>query len=210
MLGQGVLRACLLDPAVTRVVAVGRTRLGRTHSKLREVLLPHLLETERWLDDLGEADACFFCLGVSAFGMAERDYTRVTYDLTMTIARPLARDYPGMTFVYVSGAGTGVDRRAMWARVKGRTEAALTAMPFKAVYLFRPGFVQPIGVVSKTRLYRAIYALSAPVAALVGALAPSAVTTTETLGRAMIAVARRGYPARVLGNREINDAAQRR
>jgi hypothetical protein len=39
----------------------------------------------------------------------------------------------------------------MWARVKGKTENALLALSFQAVYMFRPGYIQPVGGVrSKT------------------------------------------------------------
>lgn len=209
MLGQGVLRECLLDGAVTLVVTVGRSSSGRSDPKLREILLPDLFGTAALSTELRGFDACFFCLGVSAFGMAESAYSRITHDLTMTIATPLARDNAGMTF-YVSGAGTDIGGRAMWARVKGRTEAALERLPFKAVYLFRPGFVRPMnGIVSKTRLYRLIYALAAPVASLVSAASPDLVTSTRKLARAMIAIARYGYQPRVLTNREINEVASR-
>lgn len=210
MLGQGVLLECLLDEAVTLVVTVGRSSSGRSTPKLRELVLPDLFGTAALSAELHGFDACFFCLGVSAFGMAEAAYSRVTHDLTMAIAAPLARDNPEMTFVYVSGAGTDIGGRAMWARVKGRTEAALERLPFKAVYHFRPGFVRPMdGVVSKTRLYRMAYLLAAPVASLLGVASPHSVTSTRSLGRAMIAIARYGYRSRILANRDINDAASR-
>lgn len=38
MVGQGVLRECLLDPEVTQVLSVGRTATGQSHPKLREVM----------------------------------------------------------------------------------------------------------------------------------------------------------------------------
>jgi uncharacterized protein YbjT (DUF2867 family) len=152
-------------------------------------------------------DACFFCLGVSAAGMSEAAYARVTYDLTLAVAETLARLNPGMTFVYVSGMGTDASEhgRVMWARVKGRTENALLRLPFRGAYMFRPGFIQPLhGIRSKTRLYRAVYAVTTPLFPLLKMLGPGAITTTEQVGRAMIAVARDGYPKRVLEQRDIN------
>ncbi len=210
MVGQGVLRECLCDPAVDRVVTVGRAATGQADPKLDEIVLADLFAIQTIEDQLGGYDACFFCLGVSSIGMAEADYTRVTHDLTVTVGALLARLNPGMTFVYVTGAGTDTSEqgRLMWARVKGRTENALSAMPFRATFMFRPGFIQPMhGIVSKTGWYRAAYAITAPISGLLGRLSPGAVTTTENVGRAMIAVAQVGYAKPVLDNADINRAA---
>ena len=108
---------------------------------MREFVLPDLFAIGALEAELSGFDACFFCLGISSVGLSEADYTRITFDLTIAIAELLARLNPGMTFVYVSGTGTDSSgqSRLMWARVKGRTENALRDLPFKAVFLFRPG-----------------------------------------------------------------------
>ena len=207
MVGQGVLRECLLDADVARVLSIVRAPSGATHEKLRELVHVDFSDFSTVESELRGFDACFFCLGVSSAGMSEADYTRVTFDFTLAAARPLARLNPQMTFVYVSGAGTDSTEkgRSMWARVKGKTENALAALPFKAVYFFRPGFIQPLhGIKSKTRLYRALYVVATPLVPIVKALSKNAVTTTERVGRAMLAVARRGASSRIVENRDIN------
>ena len=204
MVGQGVLRECLLDGEVESVLAVGRAGSGQQHAKLRDLVtsdLFHLPETA-----LTGFDACFFCLGVSAGGMTEEAYARITHDLTLEIASALARLNPAMTFIYVSGQGTG--GRAMWARVKGRTEDALLALPFKAAYMFRPGLIQPLnGAISRTRSYRVIYSILGPVLPLLRKLFPRAVISTEQVGRAMLAAAKRGAPKRVLESSDLSALA---
>lgn len=212
MVGQGVLRECLLDPDVTQVIAVGRSASGHeAHPKLREVVAKDLFDLSPVEAELAGADACFFCLGVSSAGMSEADYTRVTYDLTLSIAKTLVRlGAEKMTFVYVSGAGTDSteEGRSMWARVKGKTENALLALPFRRAIMFRPGFIQPMhGVTSKTRLYRAVYAVMGPLYPVWKSVAPGFVTTTEKVGRAMLAVAKRGSEKTHLENRDINALA---
>ena len=205
MVGQGVLRECLLDPGVEAVVAVGRSVTGVAHDKLTDVVPADLFDLSPVEAALAGADACFFCLGVSSAGMSEDAYRRITYDLTMSVAQTLARTSPGLTFVYVSGLGTDSTEqgRSMWARVKGRTENALLAMPFQA-YMFRPGFIQPMhGAVSKVRLYRAIYTVLRPLTAGLVRFAPGVATTTQQIGRAMLRVAREGSPKRVLESRDI-------
>ena len=207
MVGQGVLRECLLDPDVESVLSVGRTATGQQHVKLRELVHRDFLDFSPIESELSGFDACFFCLGVSSAGMQEDDYRRITYDFTMAAARTLARLNPGMTFVYVSGMGTDSSERGrtMWARVKGQTENALLRMPFRAAYMFRPGVIVPLhGIKSRTALYRIPYMLMAPLLPLLEAAFPKYVTTTERLGRAMIHVAKQGAAKAVLESSGIN------
>ena len=206
MVGQGVLRECLRDPDIGRIVTVGRTPLGQTDPKLRDLVVKDLFDLSSIESELKNLDACFYCLGVTSAGITEEQYTRITYDLTVSIASTLARLSPQMTFVFISGAGTDSTERGgtMWARVKGKAENAVLAMPFKAAYMFRPGFIQPLnGIRSKTRLYNVFYLIAAPLLPLLKRL-PRYVTTTEKLGRAMIAAAKRGAPKKVLESIDIN------
>jgi uncharacterized protein YbjT (DUF2867 family) len=205
MVGQGVLRECLRDDGVARVLAVGRTATGLTHPKLNELVQPDMFSFGDAAETLRGYDACFFCLGVSSVGMSEAEYTRLTFDLTLGWARELARVNPAMTFVYVSGAGTG--GKAMWAQVKGRTERALLDL-FPSAYMVRLGVLRPMhGEVSKTRWTRVSYVIFRPLLSLVRAAAPSAVITTEELGRAMLRVAREGASTRVLEMRDLRALA---
>jgi uncharacterized protein YbjT (DUF2867 family) len=207
MVGQGVLRECLLDPAVTEVLSIVRAPTGQNNPKLRELVHRDFLDFSAIADQLTEFDACFYCLGATSAGKSEAEYTRITYDITMAAATALAARNPNMTFVFVSGAGTdGTGQgRVMWARVKGKAENALLGMPFKAVYMFRPGLIQPMhGVQSKTALYRIPYALLAPLVPFLRHRFPRYVTTTEQLGRAMLRVAKTGADKRVLENADIN------
>ena len=207
MVGQGVLRECLLANDVQRVATLGRSATGQEHARLQELVHANLFDLASIEASLTGYDACFFCLGVSSAGMSEQQYTVVTHDLTLSVARVLVRLNPGMTFVYVSGMGTYNTEhgRSMWARVKGRTENALLRMPFKAAYMFRPGAILPMhGVRSKTALYRAAYVVLTPLYPLIKRLSPNAVTTSEQVGRAMLQVARHGYPKPVLETADIN------
>ena len=207
MVGQGVLHECLLDPDVERVLAIGRALLGRQHEKLRELVRRDLSDYSDVENKLSGFDACFFCLGISSAGMTEEAYRRVTHDLTLAAATTLARLNPGMTFIYVSGAGTDSSERgrSMWARVKGKTENDLLRLPFKAVYMFRPAVIQPLhGVTSRTRSYRLLYFLSGWMLPVLKPLFPKYITTTEQVGRAMLSVAKNGCPTRILESDDIN------
>ncbi|MFJ1762976.1 epimerase [Amycolatopsis sp. NPDC088138] len=204
MVGQGVLRECLLDERVEAVLAVGRAPVGTTHPKLTELVREDLFA----LEPITGYDTCFFCLGLSSVGVAADEYERITYQLTLSVAAKLPEN---TTFLYVSGASTDSTERGRvrWARVKGATENALAKLPLRT-FFFRPGYIQPLhGITSKTPLYRTIYRVVAPLYPVLRRLAPRAVTTTEEIGRAMLEVAAHGYERQILENADITAAAQR-
>jgi uncharacterized protein YbjT (DUF2867 family) len=205
MVGQGVLRECLLSADVQTVLSIVRKPTGQHHAKLRELTQPDFFDFSGIESDLAGLDACFFCLGVSSAGMTGQAYRRITYDVTLGAARILAGLNPSMTFIYVSGMGTDSSGRGrtMWARVKGETENALLRLPFQT-YMFRPGFIVPLhGIRSKTRSYRVFYKLLGPLLPLLRAALPKYVTTTEELGQAMLKVATQGAPKRILESSDI-------
>ena len=209
MLGQGVLRECLLDPEVESVVTIGRAATGAQNPKLREIAHQDMESYADIEQQLTGFDACFFCLGVTSSGMNEADYTRLTYGFTLAAAEMLSRVKPGMTFIYISGSGTDSSEkgRSMWARVKGRTENALLRLPLSA-YMFRPGFIQPLdGIKSKTPSYRIFYNVLSPLMPLLRWAVPNQILTTREIGQAMLAVARRGYDKRVLETKDIRAVA---
>jgi uncharacterized protein YbjT (DUF2867 family) len=211
MVGQGVLRECLLDPDVKLVQAVGRSATGTQNAKLREVFHADLWDYRAIEGSMSDFNACFFCLGITSSGMAEPDYERVTYGITIAAAEVLSRLNAGMTFIYVSGAGADSSEkgRVMWARVRGKTENALLRMPFKATYIFRPAVIQPLhGIQSRTTAYRILYSITAPLLPLFRRLMPGYVSTTEEIGRAMLIVAKKGAPKPILESRDIVEIAQ--
>jgi uncharacterized protein YbjT (DUF2867 family) len=205
MVGQGVLRECLLDPEVSQLLVVGRTSSGQRHGKLREIIHSDFTDFTGVEDQFAGYDACFFSLGISSAGLTEADYRRVTYDFTLAAATAMVRVNPEMTFVYVSGAGTDSSEsgRTMWARVKGKTENDLLALPLRS-YMMRPGVIVPQdGARSRTRLYAVMYTLMRPLYPLLLRL-PGLATSTRDLGRAMLVLAKRGATRRVLETRDIN------
>ncbi|MDB5601143.1 MAG: epimerase [Xanthobacteraceae bacterium] len=211
MIGQAAMRECLLDPGVTQVLSIVRSPSGKQHDKLREIVRADLMNVSDIEPELAGYDACFYCVGISSVGMKEADYRVITYDMPLAAGAVLARQNPDMTFVYVSASGADPTERGstMWARVKGATENALRHLPFKAVYVFRPAFVQPLnGIASRTGWYNTLYMLIRPLTPLMMWLVPRYATTTTDIGRAMIGVARHGAPKPVLESPEIRQAAQ--
>ncbi len=203
MVGEGVLLECLEHPDVSRVLSISRRPIGRSHPKLKEIIVPDFLQLSMDDPNLKGYDACFFCAGVSSIGKKEPEYTKLTHDTTLHFANVVAHQNPGMTFIYVSGAGTDSTEhgRQMWARVKGRTENALTRLPFKKVYNFRPGFMKlTSGQKNELPLYK-YFAWLFPILKIV---MPNSTSTLKQVGQAMINSLIIGYEKQVLGVRDIN------
>jgi len=202
MVGEGVLHECLLHPDVELVLVINRKPCGVKHEKLREIIHKDFLDLSTIEDQLSGYNACYFCAGVSSVGKKEDEYKRITYDLTLNLAKTLLKLNPDMTFCYVSGVGTDSTEkgRSMWARVKGKTENDLLKLPFKAAYMFRPGYIQPIkGLKNAYKIYKVF----TPFYPLLKMLFPKYVVSLEEVGRAMVNVTLHGSDKKILECRDI-------
>ncbi len=206
MVGEGVLLEALAHDDVESILAIGRRPCGITHAKLREVIHRDFFDYSPILEHLRGYQACFFCLGVSSVGMGEHEYHRSTYDLTMEAATVLSGLNPEMTFCYVSGMGTDSTERGrlMWARVKGKTENHLSRLPFRAVFLFRPGLMKPGRFQKHVKPVFRVLGLLYPI---LKALSPSSVCTVKELGLAMIRVVENGALNKILEPADISRLA---
>jgi nucleoside-diphosphate-sugar epimerase len=204
MVGEGVLLECLENPAVSQILIVGRRHYNLTHPKVKELLIPDFLQSEKFADQLAEYDACFFCAGVSSVGMNETDYSKITYDTTLTFAKTLVSKNPNMVFNFVTGAGTDSSEKGktMWARVKGKTENDLMKLGFKGQYNFRPGLMVPTpGQKSLKTSYRIL-------AAILKNILPKSTLTLVQVGRAMIHSVSKGYSNQILEVADIKKLAE--
>lgn len=202
MVGEGVLYECLNHPEVEQVLVINRKPCGVTHPKLKEIIHADFYNITPILPQLSGYNACFFCLGVTSVGLKEPEYRKLTYDLTMHVATQLSSLNPDMTFCYVSGAATDSTEqgKVMWARVKGKTENDLMKLPFKKVYAFRPGYMQPTPGLKNTLKMYSFLSWSYP---LLRRLFPGHVSTLQELGIAMIRCAKKDYSKSVLEVKDI-------
>jgi uncharacterized protein YbjT (DUF2867 family) len=211
MVGRGVLLECLDSPFVSDILLVSRSPIDINHLKIKELLVKDFFDLKAIEQKLQGYDACFFCLGTTAMGKTEEEYYKTTYELTLHFAKTILKHNPGMSICYVSGAGTSSSEksRMMWARVKGKTENDLLQLPFKAAYMFRPGFIEPLrGIKTKTKLYQFFIVLLKPLLP-VFRLFPNAVTDTTKVGKAMINAVMRGNNKKHLETRDINRLADK-
>ena len=205
MVGEGVLLECLDNPAVEQVLVLNRKSGGASHPKLREVIHVDLFDLAPIEAQLAGYEACFFCAGVSSVGMSQEEYKRKTYDLTLSVGRLLAKLNPEMTFCYVTGKSTDSSEQGpvAWARVKGATENALMKL-FKNSYMFRPAMMRATPGQKNLKIWYRLFAWIYPIGR---ALYPAGFCTLQEVGRAMINVARKGYPRQILEVKDIVELA---
>jgi uncharacterized protein YbjT (DUF2867 family) len=208
MMGEGVLHECLQHPDVESVLVINRKPCGVSHPKLKEIIHGDFFDLTAIESQLSGYNACFFCLGVSSLGMKEPEYKRISYTLTMNVAETLSRRNAGMTFCYVSGAGTDSTEkgRMMWATVKGKTENDLAKLPFKTAYAFRPPFMLPTKGLKNTLPYYKYVTWLYPVAR---PLFPNYFITLKELGLAMINIVIFGSDKKVLEANDITALAKK-
>ncbi len=202
MVGEGVLHECLQHDDVEQVLVINRRPCGVTHPKLKEIIHADFHNLFPLQEQLSGYNACYFCLGVSSVGLKEPAYYRLTYTLTMHIAELLVKQNEDMTFCYISGAGTDSTEkgRMMWARVKGKTENDLMKLPFKQVYNFRPGVIEPTKGLKNTLPYYKYFGWLLPVIKIIG---PNYISSLQEIGLAMIHAVTKGYNKQVLEVKDI-------
>jgi uncharacterized protein YbjT (DUF2867 family) len=201
MVGEGVMYECLQSDMISEVLIINRRPSTFSHPKLRQIVHADFFNLKPVEDQLKGYDACFFCLGVTSLGKNEKEYVRLTHDLTLHVGETLSRVNPSTVFCYISGAGNDLSEkgRLMWARVKGRTVNDLAKLSFKAVYDFRPAMIEPIkGLKNTLKFYRYI-GWSFPI---LYRWFPDMVCRLGDIGKAMINVLNNGYDGRVL---EVSD-----
>lgn len=208
MVGEGVLHECLLHPDVEEVLVINRRPCGVIHPKLSEIIHNDFFDISPVMNKMSGYNACFFCLGVTSINKKEPEYYSLTYTLTISFAEKIVLLNPGMTFCYVSGAGTDSTEKGkmMWARVKGKTENDLMKLPFKQVFAFRPGFLQPGKESKNFKTYYKIFFFLFP---LLKRLFPKFVSTLKELALAMINSAKIGYEKHVLEVMDIIELSKR-
>ena len=210
MVGEGVLHECLAHPEVEKVLVVTRQPSGYSHPKLTEIIHKDFFDISSLSDQLTGYNACFFCLGVTSVGKKEPEYTKLTYTLTMNFATTLSGLNTDMTFCYISGAGTDSTEkgRTMWARVKGKTENDLMKLPFKKVYNFRPGGIEPFLPLRPTHTYYKTYKYLKVVVSVMKFILPNSVIQLKELAAAMINVSLTGFSKNMVEMKDMKMLAK--
>jgi len=198
MIGEGVLLTALDRHDITEILMINRKPSPIKHPKLSEMIVKDFTDLTDYHEQMKGFDSCFYCAGISSFGMNEDKYRHITYHTTILFATELANLNPGMVFFYLSGvyADSSENGKIMWARIKGKTENKLNKLHFKTAYSFRPGFIIPLKEQKNTRLIYKFLNLTYPF------IFPNKTLTYTEIVTALIHIVTKGYNKSIL---EIKD-----
>lgn len=202
LVGSAVLAQLLSSTAITRVSILSRRPVAAAegHAKAKVVMQSDFSQyPQSLLDQLRDADGCIWAQGKTSIGMTEKDYTELTHDWPMEAAKAFgnAKDASSkrFNFVYVSGEGADQTQttRAMFGRIKGKTEKDLLDLAgntYLSVYNLRPAGIDGRNSVAKPdrprqMLERAV-GLLYPV---VAAIAPKYITPVDSLAKVAVDLA---------------------
>lgn len=200
--GGSVLKACLAAPTVDEIRSISRCPVGVRHQKLHEFIHDDFLNYSRIVNAYTGIDACLFCLGVSVMQVSdEAEYRRITHDFAIAAARELKRNNPQAVFHYISGQGTRLGSRMMWARVKAQTEQDL--MELMPAVAWRPSFIDGDPSAHTPKLLKILH----PAFRLLKPFR-NLYVNGEDIGRAMIQATIERIHGRVIENAEIRELAK--
>lgn len=201
--GSGILRACVASPEVKEIRAVARHKLQATDPKLAVFVHDDFQNFAKVHQAFIGVDACFYALGKSVSQVdGEAEYRRLTHDFAMAAATLLAAESPTATLHFVSGQGTSLKSRFMWARVKAETERDLAKIA--TTVCWRPGFIDG-GDVNRGPGH---YNLLRPLLRLLKNVRRLYVTS-EDIGLAMIQATHDRVRSGIVENARIRDLADR-
>lgn len=207
MVGKGVLLECLQNEHISEVLVVGRKSVNIIDSKLTEIIHTDMLDLSPISEKLKGYDACFFCVGVSAFRMGEDVYTKITHDMPIYVASVLKKLNPEIIFHHVSatGADNTEQSKVMWEQVKGKSENSLKALGLKDLYIYRPAYIKPDSrTPSSTPIYNIFLPIFSVLHPLIVRMFPKFSTTAFDIGRAMVQNTLHASSTKVLESEAIN------
>lgn len=205
MTGELVLAECLASDAVDTVISIVRRPGGQEHDKLKELVVPDLLNYEASAEDFGDVDAVFFCIGVYTGAVPRDVFRKITVDMPVAFAKQVHQYSPQARFCLLSGAGA--DRteksRMMFAKDKGAVENQLSAMGFGAFHTFRPGYIYPVTPREEPNISYRVSRFLYPIIRLVGRNA--SIKSTELASGMFVVGVHETTDQEVLENGDILD-----
>lgn len=188
--GMHCLELLLQNPVYHRVIALVRKPLPVVHEKLQQIQV----DFEQLETSSGDfvADDVYCCLGTTIKKAgSQANFRKVDYDFVVNVAK-VAHTKGAKRFLLVSSLGASSKSSIFYSRVKGETEAAVAAIPFEEVHIFRPSLLlgnrqeQRLGESMAMKAFKILgFAMIGPLAVYKGILA-------EDVAKAMIAVAQMG------------------
>jgi uncharacterized protein YbjT (DUF2867 family) len=200
--GSEVVRQAIINNDVEQITILARRTSSFTHPKIKEILHRDFLNYEGLDNIFRESDACIWCLGISQSRVSKSEYFTITYEYAVAAARAMLNANPNITFLFLSGEGadTTEKSRVRFAKVKGQTENALKAMPFKTLIIFRPGGIYPVVRNANEGIYKKF---EIGFVRIMKAVAPFTVVKTDVLAKAMLKSVSQANGTVLIGHKAI-------
>ena len=204
--GSEVVRQALIDDRIAKVTALVRRPPSITHPKLEVVLHDNYRDYSGLAQLFAANDACLWCLGISQTQVDKEEYVRITYDYVVTAAQAMLNANPGLTFVFLSGAGADSQEKArtLFARIKGKAENNLKRLPFKKLYIARPGGIIPVHRKENAAFFEKLLIPFYPLLQLV---LPQLMISSVALAKAMLRLAEQGADKTIVENMALKKLA---
>ena len=205
--GSEVLRQAILDKDIEEVIALGRSAPEMVHPKIKFVEHKNFLDYTGLENTFRNVDACLWCLGISQLQVTKEQLHIITYDYTIAAAKAMIAANASITFMFLSGEGadpSGKSKTA-FAKEKGATENALSEMPFKHLYIARPGGIQAIHRHNKMPF---AYKIMIPFYPVIKLLAPSVMIDSVMLAKALLKIVKDGGDKTLYENVELREVAK--
>jgi uncharacterized protein YbjT (DUF2867 family) len=207
MVGSEVIRQALADKAFEKVTAIVRKPLAIEHPKLKTVIHKDFLDYSALTEVFKSHDACVWCLGISQNQVDEKQYTIITYDYMVAGAKAMLAANPSIGLLFLSGEGASSEEKSrfLFGRVKGKTENALLAMPFKTFHIARPAGILPVNGTENVPL---VLKLQYLLTRIFRYITPVYVITSVGLARALLHIVKNGAGKTILTYRDLNVMAK--
>lgn len=207
LLGAEVIRQAINDTTITEIIALTRNPVDIQHPKLKTIIHKDFLKYDDLSEVLKEVDACLWCLGISQSQVSKEQYHVITHDYTLAAASAMLHANPEITFLFVSGNGADPTEksRTLFARVKGKTENTLQRLPFKRLFVVRPGAIKPINKNPRTSL---LNKLATPLFPIMELFIPSLVISSVDLAKTLLYIVKHGSPTLISENPALKQIAK--
>lgn len=184
LVGGFVLEQLLQDNDFSQVIVLARKSSGKSHAKLKEIIVD-FDKLDDYKNDI-KADAVFCCLGTTIKTAGSQEaFKKVDYEYPLRVAE-IAKQNGTTTYLLVSALGSSKSSIIFYNRVKGEVEADIAKLNFDAFHILQPSLI--IGERKETRTGEGIAQTLSPLynALMIGPLNKYKSIDAEQIAKAMV------------------------
>lgn len=208
MIGSLVLKHCLDEESVTKVIALNRKALDVKHPKYQELVVENFLDLSAHIHYLNHIDVVYYCLGAYTSQLDRGAFYRVNVDYPKTLSLLLNKlSKKPIRFCLLSGAGADRSEKSKiaFAKDKGEIENYL-AKHHPEFYALRPSYIYPVTPRNEPNV---MYQISRWLYPLIKLMGPNASIKSTELAKTLFKVGLYGYKHKVIENGEMRKMSSR-